>query len=320
MEKHSTYCAMMKLGLPVPRTWLIPPKSYDPQDDLAVTLKRYARLFDLPAVARELGYPVFMKPYDGGGWRGVSRIEDDEALGAAYDESGKFVMHLQQGVEHDRFVRCIGLGPQTRAVLYDPGAPAHDRYTVERDHIEPSDAGAIRDTTLTINAFFGWDFNSCEVLRCGGRWMPIDFANPCPDSQVTSLHYHFPWLIKANLRWSLFCAATRRKMRINLDWQPFFDACRPGMSVGERVRACAGVAEARFETDRFVEFCETHLAELDEVADEFFGSEAAREAVHAKVASLYPDHEIEEFTALFFDRIQAARREEPPGAVPILAS
>jgi len=78
MEKHSTYCAMMRLGLPVPRTWLLPPKSYDPQDDLAVTLKRYARLFDLPAVARDLGYPVFMKPYDGGGWRGVSRIEDDE--------------------------------------------------------------------------------------------------------------------------------------------------------------------------------------------------------------------------------------------------
>ena len=320
MEKHSTYCAMMRLGLPVPRTWLIPPKSYDPQDDLAVTLKRYARLFDLPAVAHDLGYPVFMKPYDGGGWRGVSRIGDDEALGAAYDESGKFVMHLQQGVAHDRFVRCIGLGPQTRAVLYDPEAPAHDRYTVERDHLEPADTGAIRDTTLTINAFFGWDFNSCEVLRNGRQWVPIDFANPCPDSQVTSLHYHFPWLIKANLRWSLFCAATRRKMRINLDWQPFFDACRPGMSVGERVRACAAIAEARFETDRFVEFCDTHLAELDEVADEFFGGEAARDAVHAKVASLYPDHEVEEFTALFFDRIQAARREEPPGAVPILAS
>ena len=69
-----------------------------------------------------------------------------------------------------------------------------------------------------------------------------------------------------------------------------------------------------------MEFCGTHLAELDEVADDFFGSEAARDAVRAKVASLYPDHEIEEFTALFFDRIQAARREEPPGAVPMLAS
>ncbi|WP_419161740.1 ATP-grasp domain-containing protein [Candidatus Palauibacter sp.] len=321
MEKHSTYCAMMKLGLPVPRTWLLPPKSYEPRDDLAVTLRRYARLFDLADVARDLGYPLFMKPYDGGGWRGVSRIEDDDSLRAAYDGSGKFVMHLQQGVEaHDRFVRCVGLGPQTRAVLYDPGAPSHDRYTVERDFVDAGDARTIRDTTLTINAFFGWDFNSCEVLRSGGQWVPIDFANPCPDSQVTSLHYHFPWLIKANIRWSIFCAATRRKMRVNLDWQPFFDACRPGMTPEEKIRACGAIAEARFETDRFVEFCDAHLADLDQVADDFFGSQAAREAVHAKVASLYPDPEIEEFTHLFFDRIQAARRQEPPGSVPILAS
>ena len=113
-------------------------------------------------------------------------------------------MHLQRGVEaHDRFVRCIGLGPQTRAVLYDPGAPQHDRYTLGRGFLGASDAREIRDMTLTINAFFGWDFNSCEALRSGGRWMPIDFANPCPDSQVTSLHYHFPWLIKANIRWSI---------------------------------------------------------------------------------------------------------------------
>ncbi|WP_420635069.1 ATP-grasp domain-containing protein [Candidatus Palauibacter sp.] len=321
MEKHSTYCAMMKLGLPVPRTWLLPPKSYEPRDDLAVTLRRYARLFDLADVARDLGYPLFMKPYDGGGWRGVSRIEDDDSLRAAYDGSGKFVMHLQQGVEaHDRFVRCVGLGPQTRAVLYDPGAPSHDRYTVERDFVGSGDARTIRDTTLTINAFFGWDFNSCEVLRSGGQWVPIDFANPCPDSQVTSLHYHFPWLIKANIRWSIFCAATQRKMRVNLDWQPFFDACRPGMTPEEKIRACGAIAEACFETDRFVEFCDAHLADLDQVADDFFGSQAAREAVHAKVASLYPDPEIEEFTHLFFDRIQAARRQEPPGSVPILAS
>ena len=65
-------------------------------------------------------------------------------------------------------------------------------------------------------------------------------------------------------------------MRINLDWQPFFDACRAGMTPEERIRVCGEIAEARLETDRFVDFCETHLGYLDEVADEFFGSEAAR--------------------------------------------
>ncbi len=321
MEKQTTYCAMMRLGLPIPRTWLIPPKVYEPSDDLAVTLERYARLFDLGDVGGQVGYPLFMKPYDGGGWRGVSRIEDDDSLRAAYDESGKFVMHLQHGVEsHDRFVRCVGLGPQTHAVLYDPDAPLHDRYTMDRDFISAADAQLLRDMTLTINAFFGWDFNSCEALRSEGRWVPIDFANPCPDSQVTSLHYHFPWLIKANIRWSVFCAATQRRMRVNLDWQPFFDACQPGMTPEEKIRAYGAIAKERLDTEHFLGFCETHLDHLDEVADEFFGSESARDAVRTKVASLYPDHEIDEFTSLFFDRIQTARQDEPPHSVSILAS
>src|SRR4029453_13687614 len=71
MEKHTTYCAMMRLGLPVPDTWLIPPKEYEPKPDLQPTLERYARLFDLGDIGGQLGYPAFMKPYDGGGWAGV---------------------------------------------------------------------------------------------------------------------------------------------------------------------------------------------------------------------------------------------------------
>lgn len=35
MEKHTSYCAMMRLGLPVPDTWLIPPKGYEPSPDLS---------------------------------------------------------------------------------------------------------------------------------------------------------------------------------------------------------------------------------------------------------------------------------------------
>ncbi len=70
MEKQTTYCAMMRLGLPVPKTWMVPPKAYEGHDDLDTTLKRYARLFDLSQVGKSLGFPLFMKPYDGGAWKG----------------------------------------------------------------------------------------------------------------------------------------------------------------------------------------------------------------------------------------------------------
>jgi hypothetical protein len=310
-EKHTTYCAMMRLGLPVPETWLIPPKAYKHSADLEPTLQRYARYFDLGEIGRRIGFPVFMKPFDGGAWVGVSKLANEAELWRAYEHSGTLIMNLQAGVmPYDYFVRCIGLGPQTRCVNYDPDAPLHNRYLLDTDFLDAEDRSVLEDMTLTINAFFGWDFNSCEALRKDGAWYPIDFANPCPDSQVTSLHLHFPWLIKANIRWSVFCAATKRRMRPNLDWEPFFEIAQEGMPYRERLGAYARLAHPRFDTDRFREFCDKHLPHLDEVAHDFFGSEIARDAVRQKVSALFPPHEIDEFTDLFWGRIQQWRKTE----------
>lgn len=311
-EKHTTYCAMMALGMPIPDTWMVPPKSYEPLPDLKPTLSRYAKLFDVKKIGDRIGWPMFMKPYDGGGWRGVTKVDDAAAVYKAYEESGKSVMHLQAGVKgYDRFVRCIGFGPQTHAVLYDPDAPLHDRYTMKQGFLTKAEEEHLRKVTLTINAFFGWEFNSCEALHQGGVWHPIDFANPCPDSQVTSLHYHFPWMVKAYVRWSVFCAATKRPMRKNQDWSPFYEiAAHPELSYEEKLDRYAAIADQRFETARFEEFCAKHLGHLDEVAWEFFGTPAARDAVHQKVTAMFPPHEIESFTELFWDRIQTWRKTE----------
>jgi hypothetical protein len=313
-EKHSTYCAMMRLGMPIPETWMIPPKDYARDNpDVAPTLKRYARLFDLPSIATEMKYPLFMKPYDGGGWRSISRATDSHTLMNAYEESGQTVMHLQAGVnDYDKFIRAIGFGPQVHFVDYDPGAPLHDRYTQNASPVNDADAEHLRKITLTINAFFGWEFNSCESLRANGIWHPIDFANACPDSQVTSLHYHFPWLVGAYLRWSIFCAATGRKMRKTLDWEPFYKVADQDISYEEKLDQYAAIADKRFDTKAFNKFCDRHLPHLDGVIHRFFGTQQARDAIRMKVASLYPEHEVEGFTTLFWDRIQAWRRDNPP--------
>jgi len=311
MEKLTTYAGMIRLGFPIPKTWLVPPHSYEPVADLEYTLNTYARLFDLGSIGKKLGYPIFMKPYDGGGWRAVTKLDDESALREAYDQSGKLVMTLQAAVHpFDRFVRCIGLGPQTHVVLYDPKAPLHDRYTMARDFMTAEERSLVDGMTLVINAFFGWDFNSCELLHKAGTWHPIDFANPCPDSQVTSLHYHFPWLIKANIRWAVFAAATSRRVK-QLDWQPYFDAVEDGMTLGERLDVLVPIAKRRFDADRFEEFCDRHLGDLDAVTHEWFGTDDAREAVRRKVAALFPPHEVESFTDLFFQRIQQWRADEP---------
>ncbi|NNF40513.1 MAG: hypothetical protein HKN64_03975 [Woeseiaceae bacterium] len=309
MEKHTTYCAMMRLGLPVPKTWMIPPKSYTESSDLQATLKRYAKLFNLGDIGDSIGYPLFMKPYDGGAWVGVTAIKDREMLLDSYNESGTRVMHLQEGVvPFEGFVRCIGLGPQWRCVNYDPDAPLHDRYRMDTDFISPAEQQRLTDITMVINAFFGWDFNSCESLLSDGVWHPIDFANACPDSQVTSLHFHFPWLIKANLRWSIFCAATKRSVNTDLNWRAYFDVAAEDKPFDDKLKDYVRIARQRFDVDRFEEFCDQHLGHLDEVAHEYFGSEAVRAAIREKVEALYPEHEQEEFTDLFWRRIQYWRQ------------
>ncbi|MEM8962630.1 MAG: hypothetical protein AAGD38_14185 [Acidobacteriota bacterium] len=313
MEKQTTYCAMMKLGLPVPRTWMVPPKEYDPHNDLHATLSRYARLFDIGKIGDDLGYPLFMKPYDGGAWVGVNKIDDDEGLRLAYEGSGKMLMHLQEAVKDwDVFVRCIGVGPQVNVVRYNPTAPLHQRYEVAFNFVDSDTHQILRDMTLTINSFFGWDFNSCEALRDPeGVFHPIDFANACPDSQVTSLHYHFPWLVKSMLRWSIFCAVTNRPMHQTVNWQPYYDiAARTDLDFREKLSGYAKLADQHFDRAGFHAFCEQHLSHMDRVVWEFFGSDRAKEAVRLKVESLFPEHEHKEFTEHFWGLIQFWRKTE----------
>jgi hypothetical protein len=114
----------------------------------------------------------------------------------------------------------------------------------------------------------------------------------------------------ANVRWSVFCAATKRPFRFNLDWKPFLRANKEGMTLREKLEAYGAIARKRLDADRFEEFCAKHLARLPEVADEFFGSDAAKEAVRQKVAALFPEHEVGEFTELFWKRIQTWRAAE----------
>lgn len=309
-EKHTTYAAMMKLGMPIPKTWMLPPKEYTDEGDTQITIKRYNRMFDLTQVGNQIGFPNFIKPYDGGAWVGVKRCKDPKALAEAYNASGTRVHHLQASVEgYDRFIRAIGIGPQVNIMRYNADAPLHARYMVDFNFVTGDEWARAARICRTINAFFGWDFNSCEMLRKDGVLYPIDFANACPDSQVTSLHFHFPWLVKALLKWTIFCAATRRPVTMNLDWKPFF-AKNDDRPFDEKLLDYDAIARKHFDAEAFEAFCDKYLGDIDEIAWEFFGTDEFKEITRAKVSALYPKHEVDQFTDHFFGLIQFWRKTE----------
>ncbi len=300
MEKHSAYCAMIRLGLNIPETWLIPPKHGPDTEKYRVTAAKYHDMFNLADIANHIGYPLYMKPFDGGGWRGVSEIRDERALIDAYDNSGQMLMHLQAGLaDYEVFVRSLAIGPQVMSMKYDPGQPQHGRYQIDHAFLSAAKGKEARIITKVINAFFRWDFNSCEgIIKDDVLW-PIDFANACPDIAVTSLHYYFPWAIKSLYAWSLFCAVSERPMHITMDINNYFEIADSDRSYEEKLDAYEVLADAHFQVDAFAEFKTTHLAELDEVMWMLVQTPAFDQMVIDTVRGLFPPHEHDQYIAHF---------------------
>jgi hypothetical protein len=296
MEKHSAYCAMVRLGLKVPPTTLVPYKN--PIDNVrwAYTAEQYNQPFDLDQIADELGYPLYMKPFDGGGWRGVSRINDKADLHRSYDESGEMLMHLQATVDYEHFARALSIGPETMVMDFRPDQPMHNRYAVSHDFLSESAGRQAAAISRIVNAFFRWEFNSAEMLVTGDEVYPIDYANACPDVAVTSLHYYFPWAITALVRWSTYCVVTGRRSAVDLQTSRYFAiADDPDRTYDDKLDAYLALADEYLESDRYWEWCASHLPHLEEQVHDWVTSEEFDRLLRDTVAATYPPHEHEQF-------------------------
>jgi len=301
MEKHAAYCAMMRLGLKVPETVLVPFKNPLDNSRWAYTSSRYNQPFDLDETAAQVGYPLFMKPYDGGAWVGVSKIRDSAELHAAYDASGERLMHLQAAVEgYDVFARSLTIGPETMVMKFRPELPMYDRYAVEHDFLTPAVGDEVITVSRLINAFFRWEFNSCESLIKGDEVHPIDYANACPDVAITSLHYYFPWAMSALLRWTVFCVVTGRKPGLDTNTADYFAiADQPGLTYQEKLARYRKLADDYFDVHRYQEFCDRHLAHVDDMVYEWVCSREFHNLLDETVRGTFPAHEHDRFLAHF---------------------
>ncbi len=311
MEKHSAYCAMIRLGLKVPRTILVPYKN--PVDNVrwAYTSAKYNRAFDLDSIASELGYPLYMKPFDGGGWRGVSRVDGPEQLHRAYDDSGEMLMHLQATVPYESFARALSIGPETMVMDFRPDKPMHNRYAVSHHFLSESAGSQAVAISRIVNAFFGWEFNSAEMLVRGDEVYPIDYANACPDVAVTSLHYYFPWAIRALVRWSVYCLCTGRRAAIGLRSDRYFEiADDPALDYDAKLAAYLELADEHFETERYWQWCDEHLPHLDEQVLDWVTSTDFDRMLRDTVRATYPPHEHDEFLDHFHGLVDLWAVEE----------
>ena len=302
MEKHAAYCAMLRLGLKVPKTVLVPHKNPPENARFQYTAEKYNLPFDLGEIAATIGYPLFMKPYDGGQWVGVTRIKDEAQLRKAYDESGERLMHLQESIEgFDKFARSLSIGAETMVMDFRPDEPMHNRYAVSHDFLSPETGDEVLTISRLINAFFRWEFNSCETLVRGTEAHPIDYANASPDVALTSLHYYWPWAISALLKWSIYCTVTGRRSRsVDLDTSTYFEVGdREDLSYEEKLAEYRRLADDYFEVEAYEDFCATSLAHVDELMLDWIASAEFDGLLVETVRATYPKHEQEQFLAHF---------------------
>ena len=235
MEKHSAYCAMIRLGLKVPETWMVPHKLPAPCPGASTMPEARAHGVALqPPVRprggrRAIGYPLYMKPFDGGQWVGVTRIQDAQELHAVYDGSGERLMHLQASVEgFDVFVRSLSIGAETMVMHFEPDAAdaralrGRPRLPDARDGLGGRDDLAARERVLPLGVQLVRDARprTAACTRSTTRTRR-------PDVALTSLHYYFPWAMETLVKWCVFCVVTGRQMAIDQDQRTLLRARRP---------------------------------------------------------------------------------------------
>jgi hypothetical protein len=306
MEKHSAYCAMIRLGIKVPQTWMVPHKVPTTVPRREYQLERFEHMasrynlpFRLEDVAEQVGYPLYMKPFDGGQWVGVARVRNADELRSVYDSSGERLMHLQASVEgFDVFVRCLSIGAETMAMNFAPDAPMHLRYQVAHDFLTPQVGWEVVTVSRLVNAFFRWDFNSCESLVRGSEVHPIDYANASPDVALTSLHYYFPWAMEALVKWCVFCTTTGRRMDIDQDMRRYFDVGdREDLTYEDKMREYRRMVDDYFQVAEYEEFCARWLAPMREIVVDYFASPEFDALLVEEVQRVFPAHEHEEMIA-----------------------
>ena len=189
-DKFFNYSVASKLGVAIPKTVVLPQKSYPAEIDLtAESLHNLGYPIDWDGLLDFVGRPAILKPYSGGGWKHVYKVNNREELLAAYDGTGPYCMTLQEFIDFDQYVRCFTFG-QTDIVpvAYDP---RERRYLVEHSYLSPSLGARVVRDAQTLNMALGYEMNTIEFAVKDGVPYAIDFLNPAPDFERDRITPHY---------------------------------------------------------------------------------------------------------------------------------
>lgn len=217
-EKFFNNCLAVKIGVPVPKTVLLPSRQL-PEDTSNESFSNLAYPLDWQGIFNYVGFPAYMKPFAGGGWKNVYKLHHMDEFFEKHAETGQLVMLLQEEIIFEEYYRCYCIGGKhVRIMPYEPRNPHHLRY-VSDFNPSPETLRQMEEIVLRINQYLGYDFNTVELALRDGIPYAIDFCNPAPDADLQSVgEDNFQWVVDQAAHYAVERALAHQPDRDNLTW------------------------------------------------------------------------------------------------------
>ena len=217
-EKFFNNCLATKIEVPVPKTVILPSRDLPP-DTSDQSFSNLAYPLDWEGIFQYVGFPAYMKPFAGGGWKNVYKLTDMDDFFEKHSETNQLVMLLQEEIVFEEYYRCYCIGGKyVRIMSYEPRNPHHLRYVAD---FKPSAERLkqMEDIVLRINKYLGYDFNTVELALRDGVPYAIDFCNPAPDADIKSVgQENFDWVVETAANYAIEKAQSLVEGGDNLTW------------------------------------------------------------------------------------------------------
>ena len=217
-EKFFNNCLATKIDVPVPKTVILPSRELPP-DTSEESFSNLAYPLDWEGIFNYIGFPAYMKPFAGGGWKSVYQLNSMEEFFEKHAETEQLVMMLQEEIKFEEYYRCYCIGGKyVRIMPYEPRNPHHLRYVSDFTP-SPERYKQMEDIVLRICQYLGYDFNTVELAVRNGVPYAIDFCNPAPDADVNSVgRENFEWVVETAANFTIEKALEHKDGKDNLTW------------------------------------------------------------------------------------------------------
>jgi hypothetical protein len=242
-EKFFNNCLASKIGVPVPRTVILP--SFElPPDTTSESFANLVYPLNWEEVFAYVGFPAYMKPFAGGDWKHVYKLHNKEEFFQNHRDTGQLVMLLQEEIVFEEYYRCYCIGGKYVHVMpYEPRNPHHLRYTHSYTP-SPDRLHQLEELVCRINQYLGYDFNTVELAIRDGVPYAIDFCNPVPDADRLSVgNDNFEWVVETAATYAIERALTHEPGKDNLTWGEYTRRSVNREPIGE-------MKNEKFETEK----------------------------------------------------------------------